>query len=78
VGLDLQRKGWRARTIGIKLRFEDFRTVTRDLTLDSPTADAREIRHAAGQCLKRVELKQRLRLLGVRASGLTRAVEPLH
>jgi DNA polymerase-4 len=78
VGLDLQRKGWRARTIGIKLRFEDFRTVTRDLTLASPTADARDIRQAAGQCLKRVELQQRLRLLGVRASGLTRAVEPLH
>jgi DNA polymerase-4 len=78
VGLDLQRKGWQARTIGIKLRFEDFRTVTRDLTLDSPTADARDIRRAAGQCLKRVELSQRLRLLGVRASGLTRAVEPLH
>ena len=78
VGLDLQRKGWRARTIGIKLRFEDFRTVTRDLTLASPTADARDIRQAAGQCLKRVELTQRLRLLGVRASGLTRAVEPLH
>ncbi len=78
VGLDLQRKGWLARTIGIKLRFEDFRTVTRDLTLARPTADARDIRQAAGQCLKRVELKQRLRLLGVRASGLTRAVEPLH
>ena len=78
VGLDLQRKGWRARTIGIKLRFEDFRTVTRDLTLEQPTADAREIRQAAGQCLRRVELGQRLRLLGVRASGLTRAVEPLH
>ena len=78
VGLDLQRKGWRARTIGIKLRFEDFRTVTRDLTLASPTADARDIRQAAGQCLKRVELQQRLRLLGVRASGLTRAVEPIH
>ena len=78
VGLDLQRKGWLARTIGIKLRFEDFRTVTRDLTLASPTADARDIRQAAGQCLKRVELTQRLRLLGVRASGLTRAVEPLH
>jgi DNA polymerase-4 len=78
VGLDLQRKGWRARTIGIKLRFEDFKTVTRDLTLDNPTADGREIRHAAGQCLKRVEFRQRLRLLGVRASGLTRSVEPLH
>lgn len=71
VAQDLQRKGYRSRTIGIKLRFEDFRTVTRDLTLPSPTADADEIRRAAGECLRRVALDQRLRLLGVRASALS-------
>jgi DNA polymerase-4 len=72
VATDLQRKAYRGRTIGIKLRFEDFRTVTRDLTLDAPTDDAAAIRHAAGLCLKRVDLTQRLRLLGVRAGNLTR------
>ena len=56
-----------------KLRFDDFKTVTRDLTLDSPTADPRDIRSAAGLCLKRVDLTRRLRLLGVRASSLKRA-----
>jgi DNA polymerase-4 len=69
---DLQRKGYAGRTIGIKLRFEDFRTVTRDQTLPQPVADAAGIRHAAGQCLKRVDLTRRLRLLGVRAAALTR------
>ena len=69
---DLQRKGYAGRTIGIKLKFEDFKTVTRDLTLDAPVADAEAIRHAAGLCLKRVDLGRRLRLLGVRAGGLTR------
>ena len=73
VALDLQRKGWRARTIGIKLRFEDFKTVTRDLTLPAPVADGADIRRAAGECLKRVDLTRSLRLLGVRASSLTRA-----
>jgi DNA polymerase-4 len=73
VATDLQRKGYRARTVGIKLRFDDFRTVTRDLTLPEATADAHELRQAAGQCLKRVDLARRLRLLGVRASGLSRA-----
>ena len=63
--------------MGIKLRFENFETQTRDLTLPAAVCEAAEIRQAAGQCLKRVELQQRLRLLGVRASGLTRAVEPL-
>jgi DNA polymerase IV len=33
---DLQRKGYAGRTIGIKLRFDDFRTVTRDQTLPQP------------------------------------------
>ncbi|SEK39692.1 DNA polymerase-4 [Roseateles sp. YR242] len=69
---DLQRKGYLGRTIGIKLRFEGFRTVTRDLTLDDPVQDAAAIRHAAGQCLKRVDLSQRLRLLGVRVGKLSR------
>ena len=72
VAADLQRKGYGGRTIGIKLRFEDFRTVTRDLTLPQPTAEAPTIRHAAGLCLKRVDLSRPLRLLGVRAGGLSR------
>jgi DNA polymerase IV len=73
VAADLQRKGYVGRTVGIKLRFEDFRTVTRDLTLTEATADAAAIRRAAGECLKRVDLKLRLRLLGVRAGSLSKA-----
>jgi DNA polymerase-4 len=69
---DLQRKGYAGRTIGIKLRFDDFRTVTRELTLPAPVADAAAIRHAAGLCLKRVLLSRRLRLLGVRAGSLVK------
>jgi DNA polymerase-4 len=72
VAADLQRKGYAGRTIGIKLRFDDFRTVTRDLTLPQPTAEAGTIRHAAGLCLKRVDLSRPLRLLGVRAASLVR------
>jgi DNA polymerase-4 len=72
VASDLQRKGYRGRTIGIKLRFDDFQTVTRDLTLPDAVADAPSIRHAAGLCLKRVDLSRRLRLLGVRAGALAK------
>lgn len=68
---DLQRKAYVCRTIGIKLRYADFRTVTRDLTLTVATDDAGEIRRAAGECLRRVPLDQRLRLLGVKASALS-------
>jgi DNA polymerase-4 len=72
VATDLQRKGYAGRTIGIKLRFEDFKTITRDLTLPQAVSDAAAIRQAAGLCLKRVDLARRLRLLGVRAAALVR------
>jgi len=69
---DLERKGYAAKTIGLKLRFDDFRIVTRDITLPAHTFDARTIRRAAGECLKRVDLGRRMRLLGVRAGNLAR------
>lgn len=72
VATDLQRKGYAGRTIGIKLRFEDFKTVTRDLTLPEPVVDAAAVRQAAGLCLKRVDLTRRIRLLGVRAGSLVK------
>jgi DNA polymerase IV len=72
---DLRRKRYAGRTIGIKLRFEDFSTVTRDQTLAEPTSDARAIRRAAGECLKRVDLTRRIRLLGVRVASLEPADE---
>jgi DNA polymerase-4 len=70
---DLQRKGYVGRTIGIKLRFDDFKSVTRDMTIDVPTAEAATIRLAAGLCLKRVDLTRRIRLFGVRVGSLRRA-----
>ncbi|MFT3777838.1 MAG: DNA polymerase IV [Ottowia sp.] len=70
VAADLQRKGYAGKTIGIKLRFDDFKIVTRDQTVADYTSDARRIRQVAGQCLKRVPLDRRLRLLGVRVGTL--------
>lgn len=69
---DLNKKGYVGRTIGIKLRYADFSTITRDITLPEPTANAQTIRRAAGECLRRVPLEQRLRLIGVRVGSLTR------
>jgi DNA polymerase IV len=69
---DLQRKAYVGRTIGIKLRFDDFKIVTRDMSIDEHTQDASTIRLAGGLCLKRVDLTRRIRLLGVRVGGLKR------
>jgi DNA polymerase-4 len=70
VAADLQRKAYVGKTVGIKLRYADFKTATRDQTLDFYTADPDLLRKVAGQCLKRVPLTQRLRLLGVRVGSL--------
>ncbi|WP_448152239.1 DNA polymerase IV [Castellaniella caeni] len=67
---DLARKGVCGATVGVKLRFDDFHIVTRDLTLDETIRSADAIHRAAGQCLKRVTFERRLRLLGVRVSKL--------
>ncbi len=72
VAADLQRKGYEGKTIGIKLRYDNFKSVTRDQTLDLYTADPATIRQVAGQCLKRVDLSRRLRLLGVRVGSLVK------
>ena len=72
VGLseDLRRKGYAGRTIGLKLRYDNFKTVTRNQTIASPTQDSSLIRRTAGECLKRVSLDRRIRLLGVRMGAL--------
>jgi len=73
VSSDLARKGYAGRTIGVKLRYDDFRIVTRALTIAEPTQQAAAIRQAAGSCLRRIDFGRRFRLLGVRVGGLVRA-----
>jgi DNA polymerase IV len=70
VARDLRRKGYKGRTIGIKLRWGNFKIVTRDITMDAATDDPQLIRRTAGLALKRVDLSQRFRLLGVRVGKL--------
>jgi DNA polymerase IV len=69
---DLVHQRYIGKTVGIKLRYADFHTLTRDITLEAPTADAETIRGAARACLTRVPLDRRLRLLGVRVASLVR------
>jgi len=72
---DLQRKGYMAASVGVKLRYADFKTVTRTHSLAQPTQQAQALRHAAGLCLQRMALHQHLRLLGVRAARLVRSAD---
>jgi DNA polymerase IV len=70
---DLQAHGYVGKTIGIKLRYDNFQRATRDQTIDGYTNDATLIRRTAGLCLKRAPLERRLRLLGVKVAGLVRS-----
>ena len=72
---DLARKGYVAGNVGIKLRFEDFSTLTRDHALAVPATDARSLLDAARACLKRAPLERKLRLLGIRAGSLLKEAE---
>jgi DNA polymerase-4 len=69
---ELREEGYRARTVGIKLRFADFETHTREKTLPEPTDVEHAIRRAAFECLGRLALDRRVRLLGVRVGELSR------
>ena len=70
VAQDLHEERVRGRTIGLKLRFSDFDTVTRDRTLAEATDSAETIRRAVFECLSRVPLRRSVRLLGVRVGKL--------
>ena len=63
---DVRQKGYKGRTVTLKVRFSDFKTYTRSKTLDEPTSSIDDIRKAAFDCLKRIELKMKVRLIGVR------------
>ena len=50
--------------------FERFEGELVDVTLKAPIGEAAAIRRAAGECLKRVPLERRIRLLGVKVASL--------
>lgn len=59
-----------ARTVAIKVRMADFRTVNRSRTLPTPTDVAREIFATAWSLFEALRPGDRIRLIGVRAEGL--------
>ncbi len=72
----LVRHGRSGRTIGIKVRLDDFTTVTRAHTVPEPTNDAARIDAEAQRLLGSYAPPRRVRLLGVRVAGLSGGAEP--
>lgn len=65
----------RARTVNLKIRYSDFETLTRQISLPSPTDDPVRIEQAALACLRRLPMDKGVRLLGVGLSGLVRMTD---
>jgi DNA polymerase-4 len=72
-GARLRRSGQVGRTISIKVRLADFRTVNRSRTLSGPTDVAREVFDTAWALWEALRPGDRIRLVGVRVEGLTSA-----
>ncbi|TMI77193.1 MAG: DNA polymerase IV [Bacillati bacterium ANGP1] len=69
---DLHGEGYRGKTVTLKIRYHNFRTHTRALTLPEPIDDGDAIRRTAVALLDRFTLDRPVRLVGVRVSGLVK------
>jgi DNA polymerase-4 len=65
----LRRQERRGRTVGIKVRLDDFSTHTRARTLDAPINDAHLVGEVACELLRAFGATRAVRLLGVRVAG---------
>jgi DNA polymerase-4 len=74
VGSRVRARGFAARTVGIKVRFADFRTVTRVRTLPTWTDSTSEIYQTAVELYRGLGLdRPRIRLVGVKCEALHEA-----
>lgn len=69
VGSDLRRHGYKGRTVTLKVKFADFKQITRSKSLDTRTDNTAQIFDTACDLLKQVELRRAVRLIGVGVSN---------
>jgi DNA polymerase-4 len=72
VAIHLREQDCRGKTVAVKLRYADFETHTHAATLGRPTEDLRTLLWAALHCLRHFPLVKKVRLVGVRISGLVK------
>lgn len=70
VAARLRKAQWETSTVAIKIRFDDFRTVSRSQTLAEPTAVGQRIGEAAQALFEQIDRRDPVRLVGVRAEKL--------
>ena len=69
IGRNLRSRGLRGNVITLKIKYADFRTITRQTTLDAATCATETIYDIACKLLDMVKLENKVRLIGVGVSG---------
>jgi hypothetical protein len=72
----MRRAGLAAHTVGLTVRFTDFVTITRNLSVGPPVNTGRDLWRAVRQLQGRVAWDKPVRLLGVAGSGLAGSGAP--
>lgn len=72
----LRRSGLVARTVSLKLRYDDFSTVTRSQTFETGIEGARDLYKIGSRLLEQLDLSRPVRLLGLGGTGLESAGHP--
>ncbi|MBN1298141.1 MAG: DNA polymerase IV [Actinobacteria bacterium] len=76
ISINLYSKGLRGRILTVKIRFSDFKTVTRRITLNKYTSAIFDIYKHCLEIFNNVDLKRKkIRLIGIYVSGLKTAAE---
>jgi DNA polymerase-4 len=73
VAVRLRERGWVARTVALKLRWTDFTTLSRSVTLAEPTSVGRRLHEEAVTLLDGLRPLRPVRLIGVRVEHLSPA-----
>ena len=77
VARSLRKHAFRARTITLKIKHSDFKQFTRNKTITTPTQSSETIYKAAAALFEHCRIKQKVRLIGVGASGLVNDTTPV-
>jgi DNA polymerase IV len=75
VGRDLRKHGFKGKTITLKVKFSNFKTVTRSTTLPEATHSTRIIYDTALKQLMKLKLREKVRLTGVGVSNFAVGME---
>ncbi|WP_460801826.1 DNA polymerase IV [Microbacterium sp. GXF6406] len=70
VAARLRKAGWECASVAIKVRFDDFTTLSRSQTLSEPTSVGQRMGEAAQMLFDTIDRRDPVRLIGVRAEKL--------